>query len=167
MLIGTLVTPLGSCSVDDAPPSGASKHTDMEITYPYEMLPGVKFAFFAKIKALRRGETRANVVRLVGPPDTQYNISAKEHNRPLGTRLCYYVKKLDTGVNEKYDQSVSIDFDNDDKLVCLGIQNLYDLEGLTNVPLTGTRWNNLKNEIEVIPEAGKGGSHQSWQRCDK
>jgi len=114
-----------------------------------------KKAFFDKVKALRREKTYAEVVQLLGPPYSQEAISAKEHDRPLGTCLCYYVRKLSDGVNEKYDQSVDLNFDNGNNLASVGLQNLTDLcEQLNDLPVTATRWNDLTKEIDVTVKQG-------------
>jgi outer membrane protein assembly factor BamE (lipoprotein component of BamABCDE complex) len=91
-----------------------------------------KKAFFEKLETVRRRESYDEVVKVLGSPFSQNAISAKKHDRPLGTRLTYYVRKLGDGVNERYDQSVTLDFDNDKKLVAVRLQNLADLLPLVN-----------------------------------
>jgi hypothetical protein len=84
-----------------------------KLTYPYDLGEPEKQHFLDKFKALRPGQPYKAVVELLGAPHMQTKISAMEHDRSFGIRLDYYVKKQDDGVNEKFDQSVTLDFDND------------------------------------------------------
>ena len=132
-----------------------------KLNFPYEMGEAEKQHFLDKFKTLRQGEPYKEVVELLGPPYRQQRISAMEHARPLGIRLIYYVKKLDNGVNVKFDQFVSLEFDNDLKLASVGLQNLSELsQQLTDLPVTATNWNKLTKNIDILvrPENKRGRS---------
>ena len=164
MLLTTAI--FANCSRGDTTPPSDAKPTAKKMTYPYKMRAADRKAFLDNAKTLRRGKTYAEVVKLLGPPDSQYGISAMERDRPLGTRVTYYLKKLGDGVNVGYDQSVSLDFDNGNKLTGVLLQNLPDLcKALTDVPVTATRWNDLTKEIEsVVKQGERRGDNNSLKR---
>jgi hypothetical protein len=117
------------------------------MAYPYEMPADRKKAFVDLIKSLRAGQSYNEVVKLLGPPDSEEGISAKEHNRSLGWHIRYYLKKKGDAVNEVYDQSVALDFGNRDGLNLVLVQNLPDLvDQIRNLPVA---WSNCNGgEIE-------------------
>jgi outer membrane protein assembly factor BamE (lipoprotein component of BamABCDE complex) len=120
------------------------------MAYPYEISEAGKKMFTDRLVKLRVGDKCTKVVTLLGPPFSQEPIAAKEHDKPLGMRVTYYFKKKGDGVNERYDQSVTLDFDNDKRLVRVGLQNLPDLaDQLTTVDVTATRWNDNTKAAEV------------------
>jgi hypothetical protein len=148
------------CQPASTAPSGDPRAKFTPKAYPYEMAAERKTAFLEGVRTLRSGQQLNEVVRLLGPADRQYTISAKEHDRPLGERITYYLRKKGDGVNEHFDQSVSVDFDVHDRLASLGIQNLPDLtDQITNLPVSATYWNERTGEIESTVKRGDQREH--------
>ena len=82
-----------------------------QLTYPYRMSDLDKSSILRNLALLSIGDEYSTVVRVMGPPYIQKEISAKEHGRILGIRLVYYIEKNDSGVNEKLDKSITFEFD--------------------------------------------------------
>ena len=142
---------LTSCSREDVPPSMATKPKPRNAAYPfnavidkppypYEMSAEGKREFLKKVNTLRHGQPYEAIVKLLGPPYIQQVISAKEHERPLGTRIYYYLKKLDDGVNENFDQYICLGFDNDTRL-----ESIDNTAGLTFDNFGGVNSNTKDN----------------------
>lgn len=130
ILILAIIFNVAGCGRE--PELGKRELTPVIMAYPYEMTSDRKKAFVEGIKSLHAGQSSNEVVKLLGHPDSQYTISAKEHDRPLGRRFVYYLKKKGDGVNEEYDQSVSLDFDNQDVMSGALVQNVPDLAAISS-----------------------------------
>lgn len=144
------VAHLAGCAGASPPPPTGTGAQPVKMTYPYAMSEENRRAFLDNVRALHPRQPLNEIVAILGSPDSRYTISAKEHGRPLGIRICYYLKKIGDGVNEKYDQSVDLDLDNGGRLLSIGLQNLPELAGrITGLPVTASRWDDSKKRIEV------------------
>jgi hypothetical protein len=157
----------GLCSSAESPPPSTTGEKPPVVTYPYEMPPGRKKDFTEKFKLLERGQPLEEVVKLLGPPFRREGISAKEHDRPLGTQVTYYVRKLYDGVNLKYDQHASLRFGTDNRLVEVLSNNLVELsQGVKNIPVLACQWDDKqKNVVTIIQtkddsRSGEIGGHR-------
>jgi hypothetical protein len=128
-------------------PDDTQKRASRDKTYPYEMSPDEKERFLGSVKALNPGDSYDKVLRLLGPPDDDWEIRGKPPGPLRGTGITYYMKKTKQHiVNEKQDEEVNVIFDKDRQLVELST----NVSGLS--PLVG----NVRVRVkEVISRKGE------------
>lgn len=138
---------LTGCSCEQSPQSPIIRRKPLEMPYPYNMSQGEKEQFLKRVRTLRAGEAYEVVLNALGPPYSESAIQAKGPNSPVrGTSIKYYLRKLGRGVNDKYDQCVSLNFDNDKRLTSVDT----NVAELTFGSLTG-----LNTGMAHMDEAGK------------
>ena len=147
-----LITLFEGCPAGTEPTGSSGGRRVAGIKYPYEMDADQQKKLCDKVASLRQGDTYSDVVKLLGTPTCESVISSypsRKPGPPKGVRLDYYIRKLHSTVSERDDRSITIDFNNDKRLVWIGTRNLRDLfKRLTRVDATQTYWDEGKMELK-------------------
>lgn len=96
--------------------------------YYYVMDKNKQLIFLNNIKKLRKGDFVLDVKSILGEPDLDQDVANKKKGTLKYRVLEYYIKKFEKNVvNEKYDRSVNLIFDLDNRLVII-ISNVEGFE---------------------------------------
>jgi hypothetical protein len=89
------------------PPGTVPKNLTFEYERSREDVQKLK----AGVETLKKGDSEADVVRLLGPPNRQGTSAPKESTKITGYFYVYDVRLVKTGTANVFDQQVSCNFD--------------------------------------------------------